>query len=77
MNPILSITALALAVVLLVVSSRDLNGEKALAKQDLKDKLEALTDPTLIDRLANDFARYKRYSHFTMYQTQWKSWIRR
>lgn len=46
-------------------------------KRELLAKLEALTDPTLIDRLTNDFARYKRYSHFTMYATQWKSWIRR
>lgn len=46
-------------------------------RKELMAKLDALENKGMIDLMVHQFERYKRVTHFTMYQTQWASWIRR
>jgi hypothetical protein len=51
--------------------------KKRQARKELLAKLDALENKGMIDLMYHQFERYKRVTHFTMYQTQWASWIRR
>ena len=45
-------------------------------RQEILAKLDALENKGMIDLMYHQWKRFQGVTYFTMYQTQWKRWIR-